>query len=95
MDVTTAFLHGSLKEDVYVCQPKGFIDVNHPSHVYKLKKALYGLNQALRAWAQPMRSTSKGGKKLASCSSKKQDSTALSTAEVEYVSLSSCCAQVL
>nr|GFB25141.1 Gag-Pol polyprotein [Tanacetum cinerariifolium] len=46
MDVKTAFLHGSLKEDVYVCQPKGFIDVDHPSHVYKLKKALYGLKQA-------------------------------------------------
>nr|GEY94508.1 retrovirus-related Pol polyprotein from transposon TNT 1-94 [Tanacetum cinerariifolium] len=50
MDVKTAFLHGSLKEDVYVCQPKGFIDVDHPSHVYKLKKALYGLKQAPRAW---------------------------------------------
>nr|GFA07586.1 retrovirus-related Pol polyprotein from transposon TNT 1-94 [Tanacetum cinerariifolium] len=40
MDVKTAFLHGSLKEDVYVCQPEGFIDADHPSHVYKLKKAL-------------------------------------------------------
>nr|GEU65734.1 hypothetical protein [Tanacetum cinerariifolium] len=38
MDVKTAFLHGTLKEDVYVCQPKGFIDADHPSHVYKLKK---------------------------------------------------------
>nr|GEU59165.1 integrase, catalytic region, zinc finger, CCHC-type, peptidase aspartic, catalytic [Tanacetum cinerariifolium] len=50
MDVKTAFLHGSLKEDVYVFQPEGFIDADHPSHVYKLKKALYGLKQALRAW---------------------------------------------
>nr|GEU54503.1 hypothetical protein [Tanacetum cinerariifolium] len=50
MDVKIAFLHGSLKEDVYVCQPEGFIDVDHPSHVYKLKKALYGLKQAPRAW---------------------------------------------
>nr|GFA73260.1 retrovirus-related Pol polyprotein from transposon TNT 1-94 [Tanacetum cinerariifolium] len=50
MDVKTAFLHGSLKEDVYVCQHEGFIDVDHPSHVYKLKKALYGLKQAPRAW---------------------------------------------
>nr|GEZ20206.1 retrovirus-related Pol polyprotein from transposon TNT 1-94 [Tanacetum cinerariifolium] len=50
IDVKTAFLHGSLKEDVYVCQPEGFIDADHPSHVYKLKKALYGLKQAPRAW---------------------------------------------
>nr|GFA22080.1 retrovirus-related Pol polyprotein from transposon TNT 1-94 [Tanacetum cinerariifolium] len=49
MDVKTAFLHGSLKEDVYVCQPEGFIDADHPRHVYKLKKALYGLKQAPRA----------------------------------------------
>nr|GFA48078.1 hypothetical protein [Tanacetum cinerariifolium] len=50
MDVKTEFLHGSLKEDMYVCQPEGFIDANHPIHVYKLKKALYGLKQAPRAW---------------------------------------------
>nr|GEW93776.1 retrovirus-related Pol polyprotein from transposon TNT 1-94 [Tanacetum cinerariifolium] len=50
MDVKTAFLQGTLKEDIYVCQPKGFIDANYPSHVYKLKKALYGLKQAPRAW---------------------------------------------
>ncbi|GJT46265.1 retrovirus-related pol polyprotein from transposon TNT 1-94 [Tanacetum coccineum] len=50
MDVKTDFLHGTLKEHMYVCQPKGFIDANHPSHVYKLKKALYGLKQAPKAW---------------------------------------------
>ncbi|GJW47794.1 retrovirus-related pol polyprotein from transposon TNT 1-94 [Tanacetum coccineum] len=50
MDVKTVFLHGTLKEDVQVCQPKGFIDADHPSPVYKLKKALYRLKQAPRAW---------------------------------------------
>ncbi|GJU85179.1 retrovirus-related pol polyprotein from transposon TNT 1-94 [Tanacetum coccineum] len=54
MDVKTAFLHGSLKEDVYVCQPKGFIDDDHRGHVYKLKKALFGLNQAPRAWYEEL-----------------------------------------
>nr|GEZ89491.1 hypothetical protein [Tanacetum cinerariifolium] len=166
MDVKTAFLHG-------------FIDVDHPSHVYKLKKALYGLKLAPRAWydelskfllqnhffkgtidptlfirlfqddnlvAKPtekhlkevkrifrylwgtvntglwytkdsgfeltgfsdadyagckdtFKSTFGGaqflGEKLVSWSLKKQDCTALSTAEAEYVSLSACCAQVL
>nr|GEV93163.1 hypothetical protein [Tanacetum cinerariifolium] len=50
MDVKIAFLHGSLKENVYVCQPEGFIGADHPSHVYKLKKALCGIRQAPRAW---------------------------------------------
>nr|GEU42729.1 retrovirus-related Pol polyprotein from transposon TNT 1-94 [Tanacetum cinerariifolium] len=50
IDEKTAFLHGTLKEDVYLCQLEGFIDVDHPSHVYKLKKALYGLKQYPRAW---------------------------------------------
>ncbi|GJR76244.1 integrase, catalytic region, zinc finger, CCHC-type containing protein [Tanacetum coccineum] len=44
------FLNGTLKDDVYVCQPEGFIDADNPSHIYKLKKALYGLNQAPKAW---------------------------------------------
>ncbi|GJU24288.1 retrovirus-related pol polyprotein from transposon TNT 1-94 [Tanacetum coccineum] len=191
IDMKTAFLHGTLKEDMYVCQPEGFIDADHPSHVYKLKKALYGLktpmeikdkldldkNRTLvdatkyrsmigalmyltssrpdiihatclcaRYQAKPtekhlkyvkrifpylwgtinmglwytkdfgfeltefsdadyarckdtFKSTSGGlrflGEKLVSWSSKKQDCTSLSTAKVEYVSLSACCAQVI
>ncbi|GKA98955.1 retrovirus-related pol polyprotein from transposon TNT 1-94 [Tanacetum coccineum] len=50
MDVKTAFLNGELKEEVYVYQPKGFVDEDNTSHVYKLKKALYSLKQAPRAW---------------------------------------------
>ncbi|GJU59825.1 retrovirus-related pol polyprotein from transposon TNT 1-94 [Tanacetum coccineum] len=50
MDVKTTFLNGSLKEEVYVNQPDGFVDPHHPNKVYHLKKELYGLKQAPRAW---------------------------------------------
>nr|GEU86284.1 copia protein [Tanacetum cinerariifolium] len=50
MDVKTAFLNGPLKEKVYVRQPEEFIDPEFPNHVYRLKKALYGLKKAPRAW---------------------------------------------
>nr|GEX35641.1 retrovirus-related Pol polyprotein from transposon TNT 1-94 [Tanacetum cinerariifolium] len=50
MDVKTTFLNGPLKKEVYISQHKGFIDDDHPYRVYKLKKAVYGLKQALRAW---------------------------------------------
>nr|GEY61074.1 hypothetical protein [Tanacetum cinerariifolium] len=46
MDVKTIFLNGELNEVVYVSQPEGFVDPEHPTHVYRLKKALYGLKQA-------------------------------------------------
>nr|GEV98926.1 Gag-Pol polyprotein [Tanacetum cinerariifolium] len=49
MDVKTTFLNGPLKEEVYVAQPDGFIDPDHPEKVYRLRKALYGLKQAPRA----------------------------------------------
>nr|GEV12804.1 hypothetical protein [Tanacetum cinerariifolium] len=50
MDVKTAFLNGNLPEEVYVSQPDGFVDLDNPNHVYTLKKALYELKQAPRAW---------------------------------------------
>nr|GEY63012.1 hypothetical protein [Tanacetum cinerariifolium] len=49
MDVKSAFLYGTIKEEVYVCQPLGFEDPDHPDKVYKVVKALYGLHQAPRA----------------------------------------------
>nr|GEV10509.1 putative ribonuclease H-like domain-containing protein [Tanacetum cinerariifolium] len=50
MDVKSAFLYGKIKEEVYVCQPPGFKDLDFPDKVYKVGKALYGLHQAPRAW---------------------------------------------
>nr|GFA09627.1 retrovirus-related Pol polyprotein from transposon TNT 1-94 [Tanacetum cinerariifolium] len=50
MDVKTAFLNGNLREEVYVGQPDRFVDPDNLNHVYKLKKALYMLKQAPRAW---------------------------------------------
>ncbi|GJY69276.1 putative ribonuclease H-like domain-containing protein [Tanacetum coccineum] len=50
MDVKSAFLYGTIKEEVYVTQPPGFKDPDHPNKVYKVVKALYGLHQAPRAW---------------------------------------------
>nr|GEZ13232.1 retrotransposon protein, putative, unclassified [Tanacetum cinerariifolium] len=62
MDVKTAFLNGPLKEEVYVAQPDGFVDPDHPEKVYQLRKALYGLKKAPRAWYDELSKflTSKG-----------------------------------
>ncbi|GJV61347.1 retrovirus-related pol polyprotein from transposon TNT 1-94 [Tanacetum coccineum] len=46
----TAFLNDILRKELYVSQPDGFVDPENPNHVYKLKKALYGLKHAPRAW---------------------------------------------
>nr|GEW02104.1 hypothetical protein [Tanacetum cinerariifolium] len=55
MDVKSSFLYGKIKEEVYVCQPPGFEDLNFPDKVYKVEKALYGLHQAPRAWVNTVR----------------------------------------
>ncbi|GJX12280.1 putative ribonuclease H-like domain-containing protein [Tanacetum coccineum] len=49
MDVKSAFLYGSIDEEVYVTQPKGFVDPQYPKKVYKVVKSLYGLHQAPRS----------------------------------------------
>nr|GEU46718.1 hypothetical protein [Tanacetum cinerariifolium] len=111
-------------EEVYVAQPEGFVDPDHPEKVYRLMKALCGLKQAPRAWYDELskfltskdftkaflnhdhagcidtrKSTSRGiqflGDKLVSWMSKKQNCTAMSLAEAEYVALSASCAQVI
>nr|GEY60747.1 putative ribonuclease H-like domain-containing protein [Tanacetum cinerariifolium] len=54
MYVKSAFLYGTIKEEVYVCQLPGFEDLDHPDKVYKVVKALYGLHQAPRAWNETL-----------------------------------------
>ncbi|KAJ9551848.1 hypothetical protein OSB04_015893 [Centaurea solstitialis] len=81
MDVKTAFLYGHLKEEVYVAQPEGFVDKEHPDYVYVLDKALYGLKQAPRAWYEELSKhlLSKGFKKGS------VDSTLFLMKESEYI----------
>ncbi|GKC93319.1 retrovirus-related pol polyprotein from transposon TNT 1-94 [Tanacetum coccineum] len=126
MDVKTTFLNGPLKEEVYVAQPDGFVDPDHPEKVYHLRKALYGLKTSdslipARYLYQPgqdsgleliafsnadhagcldtRKSSTRGiqflGDKLVSWMSKKQDCTAISLEEAEYVTLSASCAHAM
>nr|GEW61580.1 hypothetical protein [Tanacetum cinerariifolium] len=158
MDVKTSFLNSELKEEVYVSQPEGFVDPDHPTHVYRLKKAFPGgifINQSKFALeilkkfgldscdpvdtpmmdrlkldedplGIPVNQTrfrrmvgslmyltasrpdlvlgypqkyvgkcSNFRRQLVSWSSKKQKSTAISTREAEYISMSGCCTQIL
>ncbi|GJY63662.1 putative ribonuclease H-like domain-containing protein [Tanacetum coccineum] len=56
MGIKSAFLYGTIEEEVYVHQPPGFVDPAHPNKVYKVVKALYGLHQAPRAWYETLSS---------------------------------------
>jgi len=49
LDVKTAFLNGTIKEEIYIAQPKGY-ERGDPTKVCRLRKSLYGLKQAARAW---------------------------------------------
>lgn len=50
LDVKNTFLHGVISEQIFMEQPRGFIDPNYPNHVCLLRKAIYGLQQAPHAW---------------------------------------------
>ena len=54
MDVSTAFLHGELSEEVYMQQPKGFVEPGQKNQVCRLKRSIYGLKQSHRCWNQAM-----------------------------------------
>ena len=66
LDVKSAFLHGELVEDVFVEQPCGYVEKGNEEKVYKLKKGLYGLKQALWAWYNRVEAyfTKEGFKKM-------------------------------
>ncbi|GJY88093.1 retrovirus-related pol polyprotein from transposon TNT 1-94 [Tanacetum coccineum] len=100
MDVKTAFLNGYLSEDVYMVQPEGFVDPEHPNKVCKLQRSIYGLKQASRssilyvvrctrpdvAFAQNL--CSRFQQNLAvNWKSAKQSTTAMSSTEAEYIAL--------
>jgi hypothetical protein len=57
MDVKCAYLYADLDEEVYLTQPKGFVDPEHPEHVWRLHKAVYGLKQSAKCWFGKLRDT--------------------------------------
>ena len=52
LDVKTTFLHETLDEEIYMCQPEGYVDKSAPEKVCLLRKSLYGLRQSPRQWNQ-------------------------------------------
>ncbi|GKE02859.1 putative ribonuclease H-like domain-containing protein, partial [Tanacetum coccineum] len=95
MDMKIAFLYGRIEEEVYVCQPTGFEDLDYPDKVYKVVKALYGLHQAPRAWSLVPRNSPFD---LVAYSDSDYAGASLdrkSTTGAEYVAAASCYGQVL
>nr|GEU41467.1 putative reverse transcriptase domain-containing protein [Tanacetum cinerariifolium] len=111
MDVKSAFLYGKIEEEVYVCQPLGYKDLNFLDKVYKVKESLYGLHQAPRACQDKYvaESLKKFGFSKVKTTSTLMDTSkpllkdkdgqekvvANSTTEAEYVAASSCCGQLV
>nr|GFB81039.1 putative ribonuclease H-like domain-containing protein [Tanacetum cinerariifolium] len=93
MDVKSAFLHGTIDEEVYVMQPSGFQDPEFPDRVYKVEKTMCGLHQAPRAWKSTTGGCQFLGRRLILWQCKKQTIVA-STTEAEYVAAASGCGQV-
>ncbi|KAL9262007.1 Retrovirus-related Pol polyprotein from transposon RE2-like protein [Drosera capensis] len=79
MDVKSAFLNGKLQEEVYVEQPPGFEDYEYPEHVYRLDKALYGLNKHQGHGMKPSQ----------------HSYVKINLKEAEYIAAESCVAQIL
>nr|GEY61551.1 hypothetical protein [Tanacetum cinerariifolium] len=98
MDVKTAFLNGPLKEEVYVAQLDGFVDPDHPKKDSGFE--LPAFSYADHAGCIDTHKSTSGGiqflcDKLVSWMSKKQDCTAMSSAEAEYMALSASFDQVM
>ena len=60
-DITSAYLHGNLKEEVYMEQPEGYVAAGKEDWVWRLKKGLYGLVQAGRTWDEELNSHGERG----------------------------------
>ncbi|KAI4313349.1 hypothetical protein L6164_026335 [Bauhinia variegata] len=105
MDVKSVFLHGNLKEEVYITPPSGLFYAPS-SGVCKLKRSLYGLKKALRNWFDKFRSTLISfsfvqswfmflGTSLIAWKSKKQDQVFKSSTESEYRAMSSTYSEIV
>nr|GEY55955.1 ribonuclease H-like domain, reverse transcriptase, RNA-dependent DNA polymerase [Tanacetum cinerariifolium] len=107
LDVKSAFLHGDLKEELYVTQPEGFVKKQDQGKVYRLIKALYGIRQAPCAWNikldNTLKSLGKGttgiifyyGESPISWSTQKHATIALSSCESEFIAATAAATQAL